>query len=93
MKRMQVKRGLGASREALRQLFFQRCFYLFTTLLAMILLAPFIEGEHGGVLARNVINLFVVLSAVAAVYAMLGGISYIEEIGVAAIHDRNQYLT
>jgi hypothetical protein len=67
MKRMQVKRGLGASREALRQLFFQRCFYLFTTLLVMILLAPFIEGEHGGVLARNVINLFVVLSAVAAV--------------------------
>ena len=67
MKRTQVKRGLGASRDALRQLFFQRCFYLFTTLLAMIMLAPFIEGTHGGVLTRNVINVFVVLSAVAAV--------------------------
>jgi selenocysteine lyase/cysteine desulfurase len=31
--------------------------------------------------------------SVAAVYAMLGGISYIEEIGVPAIHERNQYLT
>lgn len=31
--------------------------------------------------------------SVAAVYAMLGGLSYIEEIGVAAIHERNQYLT
>ncbi len=67
MKRAKVKRGLGASRDALRQLFFQRCFYLFTTLLAMIVLAPFIEGTHGGVLTRNVINVFVVLSAVAAV--------------------------
>lgn len=67
MKRVHVKRGLGASREALRQLFFQRCFYLFTTLLAMIMLAPFIEGTHGGALTRNVINVFVMLSAVAAV--------------------------
>jgi hypothetical protein len=67
MKRMRVKQGLGASRNALRQLFFQRCFYLFTTLLAMILLAPFIEDTHAGVLTRNVINVFVVLSAVAAV--------------------------
>ncbi len=62
-----MKRGLGATRDALRQLFFQRCFYLFTTLLAMIVLAPFIEGTRGGVLTRNAINLFVVLSAVAAV--------------------------
>ena len=67
MKRMRVKRGLGASRNALRQLFFQRCFYLFTTLLAMIMLAPFIEDTQAGVLTRNVINVFVVLSAVAAV--------------------------
>lgn len=67
MKRARVKRGLGASRAALRQLFFQRCFYLFTTLLAMIMLAPFIEGTHGGVITRNIINVFVVLSAVAAV--------------------------
>lgn len=62
-----MKRGLGATRDALRQLFFQRCFYLFATLLAMIVLAPFIEGTHGGVLIRNVINVFVILSAVAAV--------------------------
>lgn len=62
-----MKRGLGATRDALRQLFFQRCFYLFATLLAMIVLAPFIEGTHGGVLTRNAINVFVVLSAVAAV--------------------------
>jgi hypothetical protein len=62
-----VKRGLGVTRDALRKLFFQRCFYLFTTLLAMIVLAPFIEDTHAGVLTRNLINVFVVLSAVAAV--------------------------
>lgn len=62
-----MKRGIGATRDALRQIFFQRCFCLFTTLLAMIVLAPFIEGTHGGVLIRNAINVFVVLSAVAAV--------------------------
>ncbi len=62
-----MKRGLGATRDALRRLFFQRCFYLFTTLLAMIVLTPFIEGTHGGALTRNAINVFVMLSAVAAV--------------------------
>ena len=62
-----MRQPINATREALRPLFFQRCFYLFVTLLALIALAPFIEPERGGILARNVINTFIVLSAVAAV--------------------------
>jgi hypothetical protein len=62
-----MRQPISATREALRRLFFQRCFYLFFTLLAFIALAPFIEGERGGGLLRSLINALVILSAVAAV--------------------------
>src|ERR1044072_4390182 len=62
-----MRQPINVTREALRPLFFQRCFYLFVTLLALIALAPFIEPERAGILARNVINTFIILSAVAAV--------------------------
>jgi hypothetical protein len=62
-----MRHPLRATRAALRPLFFQRCFYLFVTLLAFISFAPFIDTEHGGVIVRNLINAFVILAAVAAV--------------------------
>jgi hypothetical protein len=62
-----MRQPISATREALRPLFFQRCFYLFVTLLALIALAPFIEAERSGIILRNLINAFVILSAVAAV--------------------------
>jgi hypothetical protein len=62
-----MRQSISITRDTLRRLFFQRCFYLFVTLLALIALAPFIEPEQGGILVRNVINAFVILSAVAAV--------------------------
>ena len=34
-----MRQPINATREALRPLFFQRCFYLFVTLLALIALA------------------------------------------------------
>jgi hypothetical protein len=62
-----MRQSISATREALRRFFFQRCLYLFFTLLALIALAPFIEAERGGGLLRNFINALVMLSAVAAV--------------------------
>ncbi len=62
-----MRQPLRATRAVLRPLFFQRCFYLFVTLLAFIAFAPFIDAEHGGIIIRNLINAFVILAAVAAV--------------------------
>src|SRR3954452_2764781 len=62
-----MKRSIGATRDALRRLFFQRCFYLFVTLITFVAIAPFIEPAPGRLLIRNLINAFVMLSAVAAV--------------------------
>jgi hypothetical protein len=77
-----MRQPINATREALRPLFYQRCFYLFVTLLALIALAPFIEPERGGILVRNVINTFVILSAVAAVGRSL--LSFLVVLALAA---------
>lgn len=61
-----ITQPISATRTAMRRLFFQRCFYLFLTLLALIVAAPFIETERSS-LIRNLINAFVVLAAVASV--------------------------
>ncbi len=65
--RVAMRQPISVTRDTLRRLFFQRCFYLFVTLLALIALAPFIEPERGGIMLRNGINAFIILSAVAAV--------------------------
>jgi hypothetical protein len=62
-----MRQSISATREALRRLFFGRCFYLFMTLLALIALAPFIETEREGILIRYMISSLVILAAVAAV--------------------------
>jgi hypothetical protein len=62
-----MKRSLSLTREALGRLFFQRCFYLFVTLLVFIAIAPFIGPDQRGLTIRSVANTFVILSAVAAV--------------------------
>lgn len=50
---------------ALGRLFFQRCFYLFVALLLLVAVAPLITPTPNGRLALNVVNLFVVVAAVA----------------------------
>lgn len=77
-----MRQPLSATRAALRPLFFQRCFYLFVTLLAFIALAPFIDAEHGGIIVRNLINAFVILAAVAAVGRSL--LSFLVVLALAA---------
>jgi hypothetical protein len=63
---MAMRKSIEISRDALRRLFFQRCFYLFFLLLGLILVSPFIEGERG-VYLLNTLNAFIILSAAAAV--------------------------
>lgn len=62
-----MKSSLHAARDALRPLFFQRCFYLFVTLLAFVSLTPFLQVDDRHLSVRNLINAFVILAAVAAV--------------------------
>ena len=60
---MAVIRTLGATREALRRLFFQRCFLLFAALLSLIALSPFLDNS----LFRHLVNGFILLAVIAAV--------------------------
>jgi hypothetical protein len=59
--------GLRIARDALSRIFFQRCFYLFVMLLALIVVAPFLPGTPTGRIVTNAINAFVVVATVAAV--------------------------
>ncbi|MBB6095157.1 hypothetical protein HNQ60_004047 [Povalibacter uvarum] len=62
-----MKLSIDLTRNTLGRLFLQRCFYLFISLLAFIAAAPFIDDSPHGVLVRNAINIFIIVSAVAAV--------------------------
>ncbi len=59
--------AIGIARDALGRIFFQRCFYLFIALLLLVAGAPLIEATPTGRLALNVVNLLVVVAAVATV--------------------------
>jgi hypothetical protein len=75
-----MRQSISDARTALSRLFFQRCFYLFVTLLALIALAPFLQPEGG--LLRNLLNAFVMLAAVAAVGRSM--LSFLVVFGLAA---------
>ncbi len=62
---MAVRKSIEIPRAALRRVFFQRCFYLFIVLLALIGVSPFLEGERGTYLLAG-FNAFIVLAAAAA---------------------------
>lgn len=59
--------ALRSARDALFRIFYQRCFYLFAMLLALIALAPLLPPTQQGRLLTNGINAFVVIATVAAV--------------------------
>jgi len=63
---MAVRKSIEFPRAALRRLFLQRCCYLFTLLLALITVSPFMEGARGTYMLAG-FNAFIVLSAAAAV--------------------------
>jgi len=62
---MAVRKSIEVPRAALRRVFFQRCFYLFIVLLALIGVSPFMEGMRGTYLLAG-FNAFIVLAAAAA---------------------------
>ena len=55
------------AREQLGRVFFQRCFYLFVLLLALVAVVPFIEPTPSGRLLIGGINAFLVVATVATV--------------------------
>jgi hypothetical protein len=83
-----VKRSLGITREAMRGVFFQRCFYLFVTLLALISLVPFAPPSPGGIMLRNVMNALVILCAVAAVGRSLTSFIFVFALALPALGAR-----
>jgi Ion channel len=62
-----VNRALASLRAALGRLFFQRCIYLFFTLVALITVAPLIEPLSRASLLRNAIGVLLILAIVATV--------------------------
>jgi hypothetical protein len=59
--------AIRKARETLGRIFFQRCFYLFVVLLALIAVVPFVEPTPQGRIVTALINAFVVIATVAAV--------------------------
>jgi hypothetical protein len=59
--------AIDRARAALAQVFFQRCFYLFFAVLALLMAVLLIEPTPRGRILLNVCNLLVVVAAVAAV--------------------------
>jgi len=59
--------AIGATRDALSHVFYQRCFWLFSVLLLLVGAVAFVPASDSGRLALNVINMFVLIATVAAV--------------------------
>ena len=59
--------AIVATRDALSRIFFQRCFWLFTVLLALIGAVSFVPANDQGRLFINGINMFLLIATVAAV--------------------------
>jgi len=59
--------AIGATRDALSRIFFQRCFWLFAALLVLIGAVSFVPASDHGRLVVNGINMFLLISTVAAV--------------------------
>lgn len=57
--------AIRAARTALGRIFFQRCFYLFAAMLALVAVAPLVEPTPNGRFATNLISVFVIVAAVA----------------------------
>ena len=59
--------AVDATRQALSQLFFQRCIWLFAALLVLIGAVSFVPPDDHGRLSVNGINMFLLIATVAAV--------------------------
>ena len=58
---------IASARVALSRVFFQRCFYLFVVLVALLILSPLVPESVEGRFSANLVNAFVVVATVSAV--------------------------
>lgn len=59
--------AIGRTRDALSRIFYQRCFWLFGVLVALIAAVSFVPGSDEGRLVLNAANIFLLIATVAAV--------------------------
>jgi Ion channel len=59
--------AIGATREALSRIFYQRCFWLFGVLLALIGAVSFVPANDQGRLIINAVNMLTLIATIAAV--------------------------
>ncbi len=59
--------AIRSARDALSRIFYQRCFWLFAVLLALIGAVSFVPSSDQGRLLLNAFNMFLLIAAVAAV--------------------------
>ncbi len=59
--------AIRRARETIGRVFFQRCFYLFVAVLLLVAGAPLVEPTPSGRVVLNIVNLLIVIAAVAAV--------------------------
>ena len=59
--------SIGATRDALSRIFYQRCFWLFVVLLALIGAVSFVPANDHGRLVLNGVTMFLLIATVAAV--------------------------
>jgi hypothetical protein len=59
--------AIRAARDALSRIFYQRCFWLFALLLALIGAVSFVPSSDAGRLVLNAFNMFLLIAAVGAV--------------------------
>src|SRR3954465_5030396 len=59
--------SIGATRDAMSRIFYQRCFWLFITLVVLIGAVSFVPASDHGRLFLNAINMFLLIATVAAV--------------------------
>jgi hypothetical protein len=59
--------SIGATRDALSRIFFQRCFWLFAVLLVLIGAVSFVPATDHGRLILSSVNMFLLIATVAAV--------------------------
>jgi hypothetical protein len=59
--------GIRRTRDALSRIFFQRCFWLFVVLMALIGAVSFVPATDAGRFLLNAVNMFALIATVAAV--------------------------
>jgi len=59
--------GIQTTRDALSRIFYQRCFWLFIVLIALIGAVSFVPANDHGRLVLNAVNMFLLIATIAAV--------------------------